>query len=62
MAPGVPSDEKRRLDMREQADHGQVPETDETDSAALLTEISAAVRQLTDSSERYHLRAEQREA
>ena len=41
------------------------PESDktgETDPWVLLTEISVAVRQLADSSDRYHLRAEQREA
>lgn len=62
VAPGVPSNENAAPDDREQGDHGQATETDETDPVVLLTEISAAVRQLTDSSERYHLRAEQREA
>lgn len=40
----------------------QAAGADGPDPAALLTEISAAVRQLADSSERYHVRAEQREA
>ena len=57
----VPSGEAAQ-DMRGQADGGQIPAADGAASAALLTKISAAVRQLADSSERYHLRAEQREA
>jgi hypothetical protein len=57
----VPSGEAA-LDMRGQANGGQVPAADGADSAALLRMISAAVRQLADSSKRYHLRAEQREA
>lgn len=45
-----------------QADSELAVEPGQASHAALLSEISAAVQQLTDSSERYHVRAEQREA
>jgi molecular chaperone GrpE (heat shock protein) len=44
------------------ADGGVPAEAAMADPPALLNEISAAVRRLADSSERYHVRAEQREA
>ena len=62
VTPDVPTGEATAQDIRGQTDGGQVPAEEGADAAALLSEISSAVRQLTDSSERYHLRAEQREA
>ena len=57
VVPGAASDENAA-----QTGGGQAAAADAADPATLLSEILSAVRKLADSSERYHFRAEQREA
>lgn len=59
-APATP--DTVRGEPAAQADDELAVEPGQASPSVLLSEISAAVRQLTDSSERYHIRAQQREA